>query len=62
MNPNNDLKDAIQTGLVNPIKESFAKEREALKSIDKKIHVLIIIVVFNVIITIGMLGVMVIHS
>lgn len=56
MNPNNDLKEAIQAGLVNPIRQSFAKERESLNSIDKKLRILIVVVVVNVILTVGIIG------
>ena len=61
MNPNNDLKEAIQTGLVNPIRESFAKEQESLKSLDRRLKILIIMVVVNIIISLGILGMMIVH-
>jgi len=55
MSPSNQLKDAIQTGLIDPIKKSFAKEQESLTAINKRLLILTVIVLLNLLVTVGVL-------
>ena len=56
MNQNNDLGLAIQTSIIDPIKKSFAKQQESFSAIDKRLRVLTVIVVVNLLMTAGLIS------
>ena len=59
MKLNNDLGEAIQTGLVDPIRKSFKRQQESLAALDKRLRILTVIAVVNLLITAALLGVII---
>ena len=56
MRPSDELRDAIQVGLIDPIRRSFVKQQQTLTSLDKMVRALLAAVVINVVVTVALMA------